>query len=251
MSNESGFIELKPVKKKKRLKKKFIVFLVVFLLAVISLFSLFFYSDINKINKIEVCGNEFVSDEYIIDLVGIKKGDNYLLANGLKAKGDSLIDKVKVEKVKFGTINIKVKEKHFVAYNDDNSFMLFDENGNKVITKKDNIKNYYLLPYILDTQKNINLVCQNLAKLSNDSLFKISEIHNISFSYDANMVELVMDEGNYVYSSLNGLPYLENYLAIIANEQDESQKCILIIDQYSKAVKSDCSLIEDYLSKDN
>jgi hypothetical protein len=63
------------------------------------------------------------------------------------------------------------------------------------------------------------------------------------------MVKLVMDVGFYVCSSLKGLPYLDNYADIIAYEDKVENKCILIIEEYSKAVRIDCSEIESFMIK--
>ena len=111
------------------------------------------------------------------------------------------------------------------------------------------MKSNYLLPYICINDSNLLAsVCSKLAQLSNDNLFRIAEIYNISFTYDSNMLKLVMDQGYYVYCSVRGIPYLTNYLDIISTDQNQNQKCILILEEYSKAIKTDCSLIGDYLS---
>ena len=90
-----------------------------------------------------------------------------------------------------------------------------------------------------------------MALIDNDNLFRISEVHDLSFTYDYDMVKLVMDEGNYIYSSLEGLTYVKNYLQIITNDQNESNKCILIMEQYNKALKTDCSQLEKYQVEQN
>jgi hypothetical protein len=63
------------------------------------------------------------------------------------------------------------------------------------------------------------------------------------------MVKLVMDEGFYVFSSINGIPYIDNYTEIISYEDKVGNKCIQIIEDYSIAVKIDCSEIESYMSQ--
>lgn len=247
--NQKIFIERKPQKKKLRLRKGVILFVLVFVIVLSAIFLLYFFSEKNRVKSVKVLGNEILSDDYIIENCGINKQDYLLFVNGFTVNKIDLIDNIKVTKNN-GVVYLEVKEKKLVGYNDDNDkYTLFDLNGKLIPIDKKIMKSNYLLPYICINDSNLLAsVCSKLAQLSNDNLFRIAEIYNISFTYDSNMLKLVMDQGYYVYCSVRGIPYLTNYLDIISTDQNQNQKCILILEEYSKAIKTDCSLIGDYLS---
>ena len=247
--NSSGFIERDvPKKKKKKLSKigKITISLVLLIFTLIILFVL-----TRKVNSIKIEGNDLVNDEYILELLDLDEDsmvfDGYNFVKISQAKKDKLIDDIDIKINKGRLLVVNVKENKPVGQrviNDKTQLIL--ASGDIIDYQSGSIKDLTLLPYFVDIDdEKTSKIAQKFAQLDNDNLFRISEVHDLSFTYDDDMVKLVMDEGYYIYSSLEGITYVKNYLQIIANDQNDN-KCILIMEQYNKAIKMDCSELEKY-----
>ncbi len=238
-----------PKKKKRRLSKSGKLIIVIFFLTLAVTFYLMAFA---KINNIKVSGNTFLSDEYILNCLDLSTTDPVIkaLINPQKKelKKEALIDDVTIEVQAHQCIIVKVKEKKIVGWQqNDAGIQLIAGDGNYIDFQTAYSNDYYLLPYFVDIAKEkAVIIAAKFAQLDNDILYRISEVHNLSFTYDSNMVKLVMDEGNCIYSSLEGLPYVKNYLQIIANDRNENNKCILIMEEYNKALKTNCEELEKY-----
>ena len=101
-------------KKKKRKKKRYLLKFVIFLLAVAAVV-FFLRSDFFNIEKVNVLNNDHYTEEQIIQMVGIKTGDNLFefTARGLKKKlaEDPYIETVEVSRKLPHTLEINVKER--------------------------------------------------------------------------------------------------------------------------------------------
>ncbi|MDO4378771.1 MAG: FtsQ-type POTRA domain-containing protein [Erysipelotrichia bacterium] len=241
-----------PKKKKRRLSKLGKLITVVFFL---TLAVTFYFVAFAKINNIKVSGNTFLTDEYILNCLDISTSDPVIKAlinkQKNKLKNEEIIDDIVIEIHAHQCISVQVKEKKIIGWQqDDAGIQLITSDGNYIPFQTTYVNNYYLLPYFVNIDKEKALIiASKFAQLDNDILYRISEVHNLSFTYDSNMVKLVMDEGNYIYSSLEGIPYVKNYLQIIANDRSENNKCILIMEEYNKALKTSCEELEKYKSE--
>ena len=83
------------------------------------------------------------------------------------------------------------------------------------------ISNVYLSAYVPliegYSMEELANVKYYLLKLDDKLINEISEIHRYPFSYDANMMEVIMRDGNYVFVSPIGAKMLENYYDIISS----------------------------------
>ncbi len=253
--NDSIFIELdkpeiQPEPKKRKLKLW--VKLILALLVVAAGILIYLSSDASNIKSIKVINNTFVSDSYIKEISGLTLDDKfilYFLKNPEnKMKKNPLIDDVKVYQESGNSIVIDVKENLIVGYEiNDNSSNLILTSGEKVKFDAKIINNLALLPLfsaVRDDQ--IVPIANALGNVNMDILMRISEVHNVAFTYDFNMVKLVMDNGYYIFSSVYGLRYIDNYIDIIATNKDAKTKCILIIEEYEKAALMSCKEIDTY-----
>ncbi len=253
--SSSGFIERNIPKKKKRKLSR--LGKLTFLLAFLVVFTICCLVLTSKIKSVKVIGNELVSDKYILNALSIKEDEPlyscYNFIKIAKVKKDDLIEDIDVKVKKDRTVVITIKENRIIGQREKNgNIQLILSTGKVIDYKEESLNNLVLLPSFIDIddEKTIK-IAEKLALIDNDNLFRISEVHDLSFTYDYDMVKLVMDEGNYIYSSLEGLTYVKNYLQIITNDQNESNKCILIMEQYNKALKTDCSQLEKYQVEQN
>ncbi len=242
-------------KTKRKLSKRAIFLFISVFVIFIGCFTLYYRSDLARIRSIKIINNEFVSETYIKSILNFEVNDSLITLfpkfKEIKIKENKLFKDIKITVTKNNCVVVDVKENRIVGHfinNNKTSFILGD--GSIIDFKAIYIDNLALIPLFVDIElEKIKIIASEFNKLSYDTLTRISEVHNLSFTYDDNMVKLVMDEGFYVCSSLKGLPYVDNYAEIIAYEDTVENKCILIIEEYSKAVRINCSEIESFMIK--
>lgn len=253
--SSSGFIERNIPKKKKRKLSR--LGKLTFLLAFLVIFTICCLIFTSKIKNVKVIGNELVSEKYILNALSINEDEPlyrcYNFIKIMQVKKDVLIEDIDIKVKGDRTVVIKIKENKIIGQREkDGNTQLILSTGKIIDYKEGSINNLVLLPCFIDIDDDKTIkIAEKLALIDNDNLFRISEVHDLSFTYDYDMVKLVMDEGNYIYSSLEGLTYVKNYLKIITNDQNEDNKCILIMEQYNKALKTDCSQLEKYQVEQN
>lgn len=207
--------------KKKRRIKILPVFLFLLIIILIIIFVLS-----RKITNIYVSNNEYFSDQEIIDLAKINNYPNVINNQSWTIKKrlekNILIMSAKVSIRKFSQVYIEVEENYPLFYNNSNlKTVLYD--GCEV-------DEYYggaiLINYVPDTIYN-NFI-NSLKKVDKEVLKRISEIKYDSNDVDEERFLFMMDDGNYVYVTLNKIENINNYINIIKNFN--SKKGILYLD---------------------
>ncbi|MBQ9011093.1 MAG: FtsQ-type POTRA domain-containing protein [Bacilli bacterium] len=212
----------KKVKKRKLKFKSFLRFII--FLALISLFVMYLYN--TKINSIVVKGNSLYSDWEIIKLAGLDKRPSTMkmfssqISN--KLEDTPYINKAKVKKEWFTEVTIEVEENLPLFYYVPNSKTVLS-NGTEV---EDNFPVPTLINYVP------NKIYAEFLKEMNDTDYgivkRMSEI-----KYDPNDVDeerflITMNDGNYVYLTLNKFNKINHYLEII--KEFDNKKGILYLD---------------------
>lgn len=218
MANKKAQTRTNKNKKKRRIK----VLPVLLLLLIIILIITFVSS--RKITNIYISNNEYFSDQEIIDLAKISNypsvmnNQSWVIKKRLEK--NILILSAKVSIKKFSQVYIEVEENYPLFYN----------NLKTVLYDGCEVDEYYggaiLINYIPDTIYS-NFV-NSMKKINKKVLKRISEI-----KYDPNDVDeerflFMMDDGNYVYVTLNKIENINNYINIIKNFN--SKKGILYLD---------------------
>lgn len=176
------------------------------------------------IKNIYVKGNSILSDQEIIDLSGLRdypsvlSFTNYQVAK--KLEKNILIQKAKVKK-DFRKVYITVIENYGLFYNSETGkTIMYDERTSDL---KD-------VPTLINhvTEETYNLFIQKMKLLTRDIINRISEI-----KYDPNDVDeerflFYMNDGNYVYITLEKIEVLNNYVDII--KTFDNKKGILYLD---------------------
>lgn len=217
----------------KKMKKKIhikILPVMIILLAFIVLFFLFQYLSKLPIKNIYIIGNEYLTDQEIIELAKIEDYPSFLKTTKKEIKKNikthTLISSVTISKKWWGIVEIKVKEHNilFRQYNDDTKVVL---DNKKVL--EDNINRYKvpkLLNYVPDN-KYENFI-SGMNRVTEDIKLQISEITYVPNEQDKDRFLLYMNDGNYVYLTLTKFKQINYYEDVLKELKDK--KGILYLD---------------------
>lgn len=214
----------KKVKKQKRklnIKKVLIVLIVAFLLILI----IYKISKIN-ITNIYISGNNYLSDQEIIDISGLKDYPNSINNMTYKIKKrlekNNYIISAKVEKKGLKKVYINIKENYpLFYYLPESKTVLYD--GTKV-------KDKLLVPTIINKIPNkiYDKLLEKLEKVNKDILYRMSEIEYKPNDVDNERFFILMNDGNYVYLTVYKFLKINKYVDII--KTFENKKGILYLD---------------------
>lgn len=213
----------KKKKKKRRLRLKRVF---IFLIAISLIGYLIFLLLNRSISNIYIKGNYYLSDQEIIEYVGVDDypklidSTNYKIRK--KIKNNKFIKSVKVYKRKFTDLYIVVEENRPLYYDSiEKKTVLLD--GTKV-NKTFEVPT--LINYIPDTK--LTKFQKKIKEIKPEILKRISDIEYKPNEVDKNRLLLTMNDGNYVYITFNKLPNINNYINII--KEFNNKKGILYLD---------------------
>lgn len=250
---EAKFLALqnkKKKRKKRRRKIRLIAFGVILLIGV-----LYFSSDASKVKSLEVSGNLFYTKEEVLKKAGLSYNTRYIVVPKLyieyRLHQDDLLKDVEVKKTMNGVITIQVKEKMIIGYfvKDEKNYALVSDGSTKEITSEhlSMIVNFPLIDGFSDEQlKNLaaSFMVEN-REVSQNMIAMISEIHPYQASYDKNMVKLVMQDGNFIYTDYASMPLLNDYKEGVLKNIKEGKKkerlCVVLDDATANIHTEDCS----------
>lgn len=217
-------------RKRKRLFKR--IFILLFFAAFIYGLYQFDQSNYSRLETLVTKGNNVLSVEEIESQANLKINDRIypLLSKNLERKIQShdLIEKAHVTiSRRKQTVMIAVEEKRPLAH--DDSLLYFTDE-----LSVDKAKNEALsdaLPRLMNIadEEILKSLLKNLAKVDEASLLAVSEIYHKPNDLDKEYLELVMNQGYFVYTSINTLPLLNNYATIISGA-DPKNRCIYILE---------------------
>ncbi len=210
-------------KKRKLNKKRFFIVLIVFLLLVLFIYKLFN----TNIKNIVIKGNDFLTDQEIIDISGLKDYPNSInnLSFNIKDKleKNTYILKAKVTKKNFiSKVYIEVKENYpLFFYQVEDKTVLY--NGDKVVNK-------FTIPTVINQIPNTiyDEFLKNMESVDKDILNRMSEIEYAPNDVDEERFFILMNDGNYVYLTLNKFLSINKYVSII--KSFDNKKGILYLD---------------------
>lgn len=210
-------------RRKCRIKYKKLLFFILVLFIII--FCLFKFLSLN-ITNIYVFGNEFLSDQYIIELAHLEDYPNAF--SSFSETIESRISKnnniraVKVYKKGFTKVYIEVFENKPLFYDEINKCIILMDGS-----KSSELYDVPVLVNVIDD----SIYNEFLSKFSNIDKSVLNVISEIK--YDPNEVDkelflMTMKDGNYVYVNLDKFDSINNYLNIII--QFNNNKGILYLD---------------------
>ena len=218
----------KKVVKKKKLK--IIPFLIVLL--VIGGLSFGLYKTMTaKIKNIIISNADYLKDDYIIDLAGIRDYPSFYLTNSLKMKKKLLkspyIREVKIKREFYHILEIDVTVNRPLFINKDSGMVVFEDKRTILETEANIVFRVpRLINYVPDDK--YDTFIEKMAKVDKGTLGKISDIEYVPNDYDKDRFLLYMDDGNMVYLTLTKFKQIEYYNDVL--EQLEGRKGILYLD---------------------
>ena len=218
----------KKVVKKKKLK--IIPFLIVLL--VIGGLSFGLYKTMTaKIKNIIISNADYLKDDYIIDLAGIRDYPSFYLTNSLKIKKKLLkspyIREVKIKREFYHILEIDVTVNRPLFINKDSGMVVFEDKRTILETEANIVFRVpRLINYVPDDK--YDTFIEKMAKVDKGTLGKISDIEYVPNDYDKDRFLLYMDDGNMVYLTLTKFKQIEYYNDVL--EQLEGRKGILYLD---------------------
>lgn len=161
-----------------------------------------------KISNIFVSNNNFLSDQYIIEKAKIDnypstvKNPAFVIKNTLEK--DIYIKDVKVYKKGFTKVYIEVTE--------NRPLFFYDYTGKTILEDGNSVDDKYQVATVINyiTDNYYDEFVRQMATLSDDVLYMISEIKYDPTDSDDNRFLLTMRDGNYVYVNLFSYKYNKN-----------------------------------------
>lgn len=226
-----------------RYKKILLIISVILSLLIIGL--IYFASSKSNIYRISVTDNIYYTDESIIQLSQLSTSDKYLLTIPSKVEkrvlADPLIEECKVTLKNQYLVDITVKEKMIIGYAyDADGIVLITSDDEKILLDEHNMYLISKVPFIEGfTIEDLILIEKNLSKCDYKVIEEISEIHYYPELKYQN-VELIMADGNYIFSSVYGLDILNHYFNIKSSHISSDYECYYFEDISGNAYTSAC-----------
>lgn len=214
----------------KRKKIKIIPFLIVLL--VIAGLSFGVYEVLNaRILNVIIKNGEYLNDDYVIDLAGIKDYPSFYLTNTIsmrkKVEKSPYIIQAKIKRKFYHVLEIDLDVNHPLFINNSTNIVVF-ENEKTVATSSevDLFRVPRLINYVPDDK--YQSFIKGMAKIDKGILGKISDIEYTPNDYDKDRFLLYMDDGNMVYLTLTKFKQINYYNEVLG--QLEGRKGILYLD---------------------
>lgn len=180
------------------------------------------------IKNIYITGNEYLTDQEIIELAGIENYPSFLRTtiSSMKRniKQSDYISNVKITKKLFAEVHIEIEEQNLLFRK--------EENGKVVLANQKEVEDdqKYQLPillnYVPDTK--YDSFIKGMNEVTNDIKNQISEIRYYPNEQDEDRFLLYMNDGNYVYLTLTKFKLINYYEDVL--EKLEGKKGILYLD---------------------
>lgn len=224
---------LRQVKKKKRKRRNKRIARFALLISLIVLVVFYLTSDMSKVKSLTVKNNIHYSDSQILELAGIDYDSNYILTNSFyvnyKLEKNSLIADAKLKKDLHGGFTIYIEEEKVIGSLKENPQLLLIQ-GKGI----ENISNISLksIPRIgAFTDDQLLRLNKSFENVDSKVLTMISEILPHAETYNSEMVRIVMNDGNRITSSYEGISLINSYKKILP--QLEGTHVCLFMDELS------------------
>lgn len=216
-------------KKKKRVKIKYrfiFIFLLVFYLLVMSVYYLL---NIN-ISNIYIYNNKYLTDQKIIEIAGISDYPAIykVISSNMKKKllSNTYVLDAKISKKRLTEVHIEISENRPLFY--------YQTTKKTILLDGREVDEVFNLPTVINYIPDINYnnFVTKMGLINEEVLIRISEI-----KYDPNEVDdsrffLTMNDGNYVYLTVDKFEKINNYIELVKNV--DNKKGIFYLDYGNK-----------------
>lgn len=226
-------------------KGKSLCFVVAMIICFSIVIAIYFLSDLSNVYRVVADGNVYLKDSDIIALSEVTTDSKFVLTVPAlvekKVRSSPLIDECHVELLEGRLIKINVKEKKIIAYTMENGLsVLIGEDDSRIPIGKENFYLISKVPLLEGfNEDEIRLIEKNLQKCDYTVIDEISEIHSFPELKYQN-VEVIMRDGNYIFTSVYGLEILNKYFDIESSYLSGKNKCYYFEDISGNAYTTAC-----------
>ncbi len=213
-----------------------------------SSFFVYFFSEDSKIKALVCTGNTFYSDSELYQTAKISTQTRPLLTPKfiLEDRLESLPLVQSASVYQEGKIlKIEITEQTVIGYYvSDNKNYALPLKGDPIEIGEDHLEDIVHFPLIAGFSKKQRTNLQKQFQehqdvLGKEIIEKIAEIVPYESSYDENMLQITMQDGNKVYTSMNSLYMLSNYTSLLSSLQGKSA-CLFLDSENSAIEKVNC-----------
>ena len=180
------------------------------------------------IKNIYITGNDYLTDQEIIELAGIENYPSFLKTTiySMKRniKQNDYIKNVKITKRLFAEVHIEIEEQNLLFRKEENGKVVLA--NQKEVDDGQKYQLPILLNYVPDTK--YDSFIKGMNEVTNDIKNQISEIRYYPNEQDEDRFLLYMSDGNYVYLTLTKFKQINYYEDVL--EKLEGKKGILYLD---------------------
>ena len=214
----------------KKRKLKLFNFLIVLLVLTGLFFAVYLLLQI-RVQNIIVKNTNYLNDDYVLELSGLKNYPKFLLVNNFKVeknlKSSKYIKSAKLHRKLPFTFVLEVNENKPLFYDMNNNKYIL---SNKEKVKDEEISHNFRVPRLINyvPDKKYSKFIKGMNRVDNSILLKISDIEYQPNDYDKDRFLLYMDDGNMVYLTLTKFKMINHYNEVL--KQLENHKGILYLD---------------------
>ena len=229
--------------KPKKPKLKYFVLSVLICLTAIA--TIYLLSEESRVKDISINGNVYLKSDDIYKLSELTPKTVFMFINPgeveNRIKTNPMIDTCKVTLLDNMDVQIDVTENKIIGYSfEDDQNVLILANNKRVTLDKSNLYLIGKVPLIEGFDKDgIILIEKNFKDVDYKMINEISEIHyypDIKFQNH----ELIMRDGNYIFTSVYGLNILNRYYNMVSSYDGSGNKCYYVEDISGNAYISAC-----------
>lgn len=194
--------------------------IIIFLIILIIIFSFFSYFFNLKITNIYILNNNILSDQEIIELAklsdypGTFQNFSFQIEN--RIKNNIYVKDVNVKKKWFTQVYIDITENRPLFY--------YEYNKKTILSDKRETTDFHAVPTVINyiTDSYYDKFIEEMNKLDESILSRISEIKFYPNEVDDNRFLLTMSDGNYVYVNISTFNKLNKYITILESLPKEN-----------------------------
>ena len=194
--------------------------IIIFLIILIIIFSFFIYFFNLKITNIYILNNNILSDQEIIELAELSdypstfQNLSFQIEN--RIKNNIYVKDVNVTKKWFTQVYIDITENRPLFY--------YEYNKKTILSDKRETTDLHAVPTVINyiTDSYYDKFIEEMNKLDESILSRISEIKFYPNEVDDNRFLLTMSDGNYVYVNISTFNKLNKYITILESLPKEN-----------------------------
>ena len=194
--------------------------IIIFLIILIIIFSFFSYFFNLKITNIYILNNNILSDQEIIELAELSdypstfQNLSFQIEN--RIKNNIYVKDVNVTKKWFTQVYIDITENRPLFY--------YEYNKKTILSDKRETTDLHSVPTVINyiTDSYYDKFIEEMNKLDESILSRISEIKFYPNEVDDNRFLLTMSDGNYVYVNISTFNKLNKYITILESLPKEN-----------------------------